>query len=229
MKINKSRMAIGVVCTTGILTGSAIAESLNIDLTTSLGGPSSSFGAAAGQAGFWNSIDRVDFTMPAISINGLDGSSTDVLVTFPNSPGSGGGAMNPPALSGDVSALFEDWIGSSDFPETVSLSGLDAGTYQLYVYASPLAWATTNFMVNTVGANLDATVSGGWNGAFEEGVNYAKFDLDITSGNLDIGWVAGTPFGAGLFSGIQLVQVPAPSSMFLFGAAGLGIARRRRN
>ncbi len=199
------QITIGLIV--AFTTSSAIAEKINIDLNDRWGGPSSSFGAAAGQVGHWNSFDPFNLAVPPLIQNDLSGSPTDVTVRFPLTPGVGSGNVTTPFIPPDPSALLDDYMIATDFPERMRLDGLDSGMYDVYVYASSIEERTT-FIVRWDGNSQNAAADGGWNGSFEQGVNYQKFSLSLTSDRIDIDFVSGGMLGFGLLSGVQIVQVP---------------------
>lgn len=206
----------------------AAAQSLNVDLNTRWGGPSSAFRAASGQAGEWNSFDIFRAFDPPVSLAGLDGMDSGVTAAFPLTFGGGSGHVVAPVLPPQESSLLDDFVLTTDIPERLQFDGLQAGTYDIYMYGASLP-NSTSFLVRGDGDTVSTRVTGGWNGAFEEGVNFATLTMDITGGRLSIDWVGGVPGGGlGAFSGAQIVLVPAPGGVALFGVLGFCAMRRHR-
>jgi hypothetical protein len=219
-----------------LMAGHAAAEALNVDFgdqgsATELLGPG--FAGAAGQAGAWNTITAAGPTPLA----GLDGLPTDVVLTLaPDEP-----VLNPDgssaALTGDLKLLMADFFfeNASDAFWSVTLTGIDPGLYDLYVYApanlSSLI-ATGTFTINGVSMN---DLPGSANSAFLLGTNYAVLSgLAVQNGTLTLQSTEASTRYLGL-SGLQLVPVTAVPSLNAWGgmalvaallAAGRGLSRR---
>lgn len=202
-------------------TGAAPGELINIDLNTRWGGPTAGFGAASGQAGHWNSFDGFTVAGPPRVLSDLGGNATDVTAAFPLTFGVGSGNVIAPVIPAEASALLDDYGLVTDIPERLRLEGLDAGEYDVYVYGTSLPIRTTFIVRNGIGLQV-AAVAGGWNGGFEDGVNFRRFRVEVVSGRLDVDWVSGSAgFGVGAMSGVQVVAVPGPGGAVVLGVFGV--------
>ena len=111
MKVKNFVLAVAAVT---LSSTTAMAQSFNVDVNTSLsaspgfGPPASTFGAAAGQAGFWNSMTGT--TIGPLILNDLGGSATAVTLTR-NVGGGGNFAFNNANTSGDHELLLDDGFG----------------------------------------------------------------------------------------------------------------------
>ncbi len=213
--IQKLRMSINFSVALLALSGlnMAFGESINVDFSSFYGAPDSSFGAV-GQPGHWNSVDPGSSLDPPIPLLGLDGSATSVTLSFPHFKQPGDGYTTTPVLPPNTSELVEDFLVATDILLGFEISGLDDGSYDLYLYGSN-GDLPTAFLVESGPSFQMADLTGGWNGSFEEGVNYNALSVDVVGGLIDINFVASV-FGsfAGV-SGVQLVQVPEPSGLSL--------------
>jgi hypothetical protein len=160
--------------------------------------PSSAYGAAAGIPGYWN-------TMPnSSSLAMLDvfGQPTTVVATA--GPICDGDIDDFPNTSGDDGALLDDWFYADcyDGQLQIDMTGLRAGTYQLYLY--PLG--------NGGGLHL--------------------FDLATSAGGSIEGGSTGTTEGLGPFTGsfttwhvpVRLVHLPSDGSFIHLHGGGFGLS-----
>jgi hypothetical protein len=201
--------------------------------------------AGAVLAANWNSAPTAFF--PPVSGSGLldnSGAVTTISFTLTTPQGWGGwqigGTPSQDADSSYNKLMLNQYLNSATAygnPESLSLSGVTYGQYDLYVYFSSDAagrtgtinLGSTTFDFSTVGAASIAganallaqtTSTSGLNPT----ANYAVFS-GITGGaqtvNLDI------PFGGGI-SGFQVVAVPEPSTLALAGLSLIGLAIRQR-
>jgi hypothetical protein len=205
-----------------LFAGHAAAESLNVDFgdqasATELLG--AGFGAASGQTGSWNTISGAGAT----SLVGLDGLPTDVVLTLaPPEP-----VVNPDgssaALTGDLKLLMGDFFfeDASDAFWSVTLTGIDSGAYDVYVYAPAnlsSAIATGTFTIDGVAM---ADLPGSANSAFLLGTNYAVLSgLVVADGTITIQSTETSTRFLGL-SGLQLVPVPPVPSVGPWGGLAL--------
>jgi hypothetical protein len=197
------------------------ATSLNIDFGTTLGTPANTYGAAAGQVGYWNGISSTG----TINLRGLDGSllpGVDLTLNSVSLASNVGGPQY--TYTGGDKQLIQDSFYVINGSWSLGLSGLDNGAYDLYVYGprNELV-STSSFSVNGVQQSNLVTPIGG-NPPLQEGVDYEIVKLLVSDHNISI---ASGP-DAGEFSGLaglQLVQVaatPIPGTLLLFGS-GLGL------
>ena len=147
-----------IVCTSIALHSVASATPLfNIDFGNSNGSPASTYGAAAGQAGTWNTISTMGTVGALVDITGA---TTGVSVT---TSGSGfGNAADPKPLLGDML-----WRSGGNW--TVSFAGLTDGQYDIFYYAPlhpmHLGDVTINgTTVDSMEGSIDTLVQGtSWN------------------------------------------------------------------
>ena len=208
--------------------GISAASSINIDFGTILFGiPASDYGAASGQAGYWNGISDTGSTaLKNLSGNLIPGAA--VTVSASASMGgyfSGAYAFNDQRLVQDnFYTIGDSW--------TVGLTGLDNGNYDLYVYGpSNPNVSTSSFLVNGV-AQANLTTPYGSHSPLAAGIDYEIVKLLVSNHTIDIASGADRDYFSGL-SGLQLVQVastPLPGSLLLFGSAlgALGLVTWRK-
>ncbi len=133
----------------------------------------------------------------------------------------------------------------------VQISGLSAGTYDIYITARNTSLSSAhvqNLYVGTASAGdfnytdyaatsqqisyLDSTdATGEWVPAGNPGDNYAKFSISITSGEvLNLASIGGTGEARGFLNSVQIVStIPEPSTYaILAGAGSLLVAATRR-
>ena len=142
--------------------------------------------------------------------------------TFPGQFSNFGGLSN--------NALLADRLIANDAsPHTVTLSGLQNGTYNLYAYA---AFYAQNFQVGTqtgYASGLDYTENNP--ALWQLGVQYALLTgLTVTNGQLVL-LISGASPASGqpttTIAGLQLQQTPIPPALPLF-ASGLGLLQLLR-
>lgn len=209
----------------------ATAQSFNVDLDV-LGGPpeaghgapSSSFGAAANQPGFWNAVSC---TSPGPEpLFNLGGQSTGVTMSVTGF-GSGGGsgfAIN----TGDYALLLNDYASIPD-SMTYTFTGLAPGAYRVYTYAVNATGLTVPVQVTVDGATGGAqTVTGPMPGnSFQYLVTHSIHDVPNVTGNLVLR-LAG-PWSNASVNGFQIVAVPEPATVAVLGGASLlALLRPRR-
>jgi hypothetical protein len=216
------------------------ATSFNVDFGTSEGVPASSYGAAAGQAGAWNGIGATGST----NLVGLNGAAL---------PGVSLNLSPVSSVSGDIGgsnytySIYDHFLIQDNFYDfapvggthshwEVTLSGLDNGNYNLYVYGPRNSLVDTSaFSVNGVVQNNLHTPSGG-SSPLIEGVDYEIVQVLVLNHTIDM---VSAP-DAGTFSGLAGLQLiytgalaatPLPGTLPLF-AGGLGmiglLASRRK-
>lgn len=134
----------------------ALAQSVYIDAGSPTHGvPSSSYGAAAGIPGHWNPM--TGFTTQALV--DTSGAPTSVLASFPICDH---GSEDVAQTRGDDDSLLDDFWWTDCHPQggRLELSGLRAGSYQLFLY--PHAGGLgSSFLLST---SAGGTIEGGANG-----------------------------------------------------------------
>jgi hypothetical protein len=194
-----SLCALGFVI---LLASSSRAQSFNIDFARYAGGglPSNSYGAGAGQAGFWTNVDYLFYwAVPAI-LDDVNGATTNVeLHTAGNLQ-----PMGNAATSGDDERLLDDGV---VFPFPLDFVGLAAGDYDVYTYAWSPSFIT-NVRVSGSPDPQQGVGGANWSGAHVQGVTYARHHVC----GLPAGGAINVPFSpAAVYSvcnGVQLVHTP---------------------
>ncbi len=206
---------------------SGLAEFYNVDIGdpfSTFGVPSDAYGAAAGQAGFWNAVNA---GAAGFALFDLSGAATSVTLT--NIGGLGNFAFDNAGTSGDDQALMDDLqdVGGTGGLATWNFSGLTDGPYWVYTYA----WAPDNDTFAsevTVAGSPDPPqlVGGLWPGGHALGTTYALHTIDVVAGTISIDIATSSGFGS--VNGFQIVLIPAPGGLVVLAVAGCVGARRRR-
>lgn len=201
----------------------------NIDLDESFappelggGAPSSAFGAAAYQPGFWNAIAASG--NPTLQLHGLAGQLTNVTITGP--AGGSGGGDNFPGNTGDYALLLNDGnlVGSTN---SWMFAGVPSGDYDVYVYAVNPSNRTNPTAVHVTGAPV-AYVNGPMPGnQFILGQTHCIEEISVTSGTFTISVDRGSNFSS-YVNGFQIVPVPEPATLAGLGIGLLALTRRRK-
>jgi len=114
----------------------ALAQGFNVDLDTGDGPPSSGFGGAAGQPGFWNSVDG---TPGPHQLHNLLDVPTPASLGITFDPLGGGGLSFNSGNTGDYALLMNDaqQVGNIDSGGWIlyTFTGLIPGPYTVYTYA----------------------------------------------------------------------------------------------
>jgi hypothetical protein len=108
----------------------------------------------------------------------------------------------------------------------VDVSGLESGSYRVYLYAPSHNAVSTGEM--TVNGTAVASLPGDIGGSLIEGVSYASVLAQLTDGTLAISGIVDVHGG---LAGLQVVPVPEPGGAVLL-ATGVGVLRllaRRRS
>jgi hypothetical protein len=196
----------------------AQAQSMNIDFGTATPIPSSSYGAAAGSVGVWN----VYGGGAASGLLDLSGNPTGVSIS-----GTGGFASDfmDPLTTGDDDALLDDFL-AIPFFETYTVSGIAAGTYDVYVTTWTFGPLSSGIEVNGLGMQV---IGGVWTGGFTQGVTHSLHTVTLASTQNLVIDVSSIDGALGTISGVQIVLVPGPGAGALLACAALaGIRTRRR-
>lgn len=223
-------------------------QSFNIDLDiatvpatfSGFGAPSSAFGAAAAQPGFWNAVQNQTTTSntPPITLSDLSGTPTGVTITMStNAPnGFAHWSFTNSSNTGDFARLLNDAHivnnNPGPFSNTYTFSGLQPGIYDVITYGvRPMTGASAT-RVDVTGAGQQ-TVTGPMPGnAFALGVTHAWHTINLTGSSFTITVDHNTSLGsAGAYAnGFQLTHtpVPAPGAAALLALAGAMGSRRRR-
>ena len=165
-------------------------QSINVDIGSTafgFGVPSSAFGAASGSQGTWNGIDADAMVNGSPVFNSgplLDtaGSMTAVSIEF-DSMGLGFGAaeFDEPSTQGDDQALL-DVVFCVNGLHTMTVSGLQPGAYEVYVYAmapdDPLEFTTV-----AVQGSPDplATVGGDFALGYQRNVTHSLHNVTVAA------------------------------------------------
>lgn len=227
------------------LSGLAWAQSFNIDVGEAGSEPPPAY-AAAGVAGFWNSV-RADHVTPFtpgptpqdVMLVDIHGNQTGV--GFHQFGGMDLVTDDDPGVSGNAGLLLEDHLAthSLTLEDCMYLNGLQDGTYEVLTYAwmpnSPSTLQQVRFDF-VPGSSL---IGGAWSGNHVEGVTYSRDVVQVTNGFLGfhVGIPSGgTTFPGAAFNGVQLRQIgasvpllsPAEVALMAVAAVLIGVWLLRR-
>lgn len=213
------------------------AQNFNIDLSTTAGAdapaPGLAYGAAAGQAGFWNNV-----TNPAAvnaPLNDLLNVATAVTISLDGGfMGSftGPNEIATPAGS-DAEKLIDDGWDPTGLTGIITISGLAAGQYSVYLYGVAPDSTTDLTEFGVVGSveggvvNVGGALANPFLDTYSVPVTHAIFTKNIVAGeNLIIN--VGNRGGA--FETVNGIQItPEPGSLGLLAVGALAMIKRRRN
>lgn len=195
--------------------------SFNVDFGTGAGKPLPDFAGAGGQTGSWFTV--ADFNEGGSEIaNILDeevGVFVDASLPF------GAASFDHPSTTRGFGALLDDYLDLHSVPSQVFVTGLSAGTYDIYIYAwapDVPAFATSV----SIQDEIVGTIGGAWPGGFVEGTTHAYRRVTLGADEqLAIGLFG---VGKGTLNGMQIVSVPTPSALAATGLGLLAGGRRRR-
>ncbi|MEI8205522.1 MAG: PEP-CTERM sorting domain-containing protein [Kiritimatiellales bacterium] len=210
------------------LCGMAQANIVYIDFGGHFSSVASSYGAAYGVTGSWNTVTAAS----ALNLTDSAGLATDVDLQISSS-----GTLN---LDGWTTVVTQEGLKqlvndnfyvNSSASWTVSLSSLSSGTYDVYVYA-PANLNIDGTGAFTVNGTAVSSIRGSESNSLIEGVNYAKIqNITVSGGTLTLNspadYISGNAYG---LAGIQVVQtaIPEPASILMIGFGGLLITGYRR-
>ena len=220
------RTAVAVIGLACAVT-SAHAQSLNIDINSPSGAgsgvPSSSFGAAAGQPGVWNSVAPTG-TGPFALLN-LAGSVTSV--TLSRSGAAVDSMFNSGQTSGDHEKLLDDYqlISGVNPSSTITLAGLIPGLYQVTTYANGVASSSTRSNVSvfpTSSANPQVVGGSLPNNGFVAGTTHSVHTSTINNLSPTMTVTLTPNIGSASLNGIQLRLVTAMAPRLYVDANAVG-------
>ena len=193
----------------------AAAQNFNIDFAdnVTLGTPSSTYGAASGQAGFWN--DCIG-NMPLADISGAATGVSIALVGVDIPYG-----FDELCTAGDDQALMDDIMYTTATTGYFSITGLSDGSYQIYTYA--MAPDSNAFLTDvTVIGSPDGTqaVGGDFCLGFVHLATHAIHNVDVVGGNAQIDVAVNLSFTS--LNGMQIIQTAGGSAgtAYCFGDPG---------
>jgi hypothetical protein len=205
------------------------AASIYVDIGDGNGTPSTGYSAKASVGGEWNLITTTNLT----ALVDIGGNSTATTFQFSSSlfvTTTGTSGFN--SAPGDVGALADDnfYVNSSRSGTgwSINMTNIENGDYRLWLYSPG------NGIVHTGNMDVNGISVGSLKG--DSSVNPSLggdksvyVDLVVTDGMLSI-VSDGSQNYEGL-AGLQLVAVPIPAAVWLFGSAlaGLGWMRRKQS
>jgi MYXO-CTERM domain-containing protein len=217
---------------------SAWGQNFNIDFSgtgTAPPGPApaSTYGAAANQVGFWNNV-----TNPAaagVVLNDLSNLVTAVTISL---DGGFHGAFTGPnsnatTAGSDAELLLDDGWDPTGLDGVITIANLAAGVYDIYTYGVAPDSITDLTGVTVVGAVQGNQQVGGalpnpFNDQYALGLTHALHTVTVTAGSNVVINIDNAGGGFETVNGIQIVTVPGPGALALFGLAGFVGTRRRR-
>lgn len=202
------------------------AQAFNVDaggfFSTS---PPDTYGAAAAQAGLWNTRSSGGL------LSDLSGAATSVTFSVSNN---GGFLLDIPGATPDDKLLMDSALAVQPLSDAANFSNLKPGLYDLYIYC----WAGN--LLGSKDVTIRAFTGAGevvggvqyseqWPGQHVLGETYEKLRVEVTPGDDQyIVVFIQAPGDFNVINGIQLVPVPTPASMTLPVIGALVGTRRRR-
>ena len=216
--------ALGLLSLVPLIEARAQAFNIDLDIFSGTpaqgnGAPSSSFGAAAGQAGHWNRISAVvGGTMP---IQTVDGQTLGVTMTVEGASGFGLGFLNA-TNTGDFALLLNDsaTVNTIGSPGNLryTFSGLAPGVYDVFTYAvvpQGVYCETPIFVPQATESHLQLVTGPMPGNSFALGVTHSKHRAIVgASGMLEV--LSQPPPATTVTSeinGLQIVPVPETNSV----------------
>lgn len=207
----------------------AAAQSINLDFDIEGGGPeagqgvpSSSFGAAGNQPGFWNLYGVTQSSTS--SLRGLGGQATSVTMRKLGIGGGIGGGSGWTINSGDYRLLLNDYMTIPD-EVTYRFEGLTPGRYRVVTYAVNATGETVSTFVDIQGQVRVSTGPMPGN-ALIEGVTHTVHDFTLSGSILDIRAYGTWPYSE--LNGFQIIAVPEPATVALLTSGFIAMRCRRR-
>ena len=230
MKILRFLAGFGIAF---IASGEAWGQSFNIDVDVEVGGaeagagvPSTAFGGAANQPGFWNLLGAARHTQP-YPLFDLAGSATTATVRWNVSGGGAGSGMGN--NTGDYRLLLNDCTVIS-VPTTYHFENLSPGRYEITTYAVDRSGRVFPTEVTVPGALVPVRVSGSGEmpgDRFVEGVTHSVHTLNLPGTSFDLTARALSHHGS--LNGFQLRYTPVPEPLSISALVlGFGILVLRR-
>jgi hypothetical protein len=204
------------------LCGVVSAEVVYIDIGSAGGAVASSYGAAYGTPGVWNTI-----TVPStLNLANTSGLATDVDMTISSSGTVEMGGYSGGVTGEGISQLVSDNFWVAGVTWTISLTGLADSLYDVYVYApSHSSVSTGNFTINGTSVS---SIPGSTDNTWIEGVNYKLIENISTSGGM-LTLTSSTASGYSGVAGLQIVgTIPEPATALILALGGGLIALYRR-
>lgn len=194
-------------------------QAFNIDVAGNQATPpDSTYGAGASQPGFWNPAGL------STVLSDLSGNPTTAHFF-----GVGGTIHTIPGATGNDKRLMETVFEMAP-SDSLTITSLTAGRYNLYAYRWAPTPATAGFSVyngaTTVGGYV--TSSPTWPGSQVEGVTFVRIPVEVIDGRNYLRLSVGSGGDSDILAGIQLVPVPAPGAAVVLAGAGVIAIRRRR-
>lgn len=214
-------MARVLLISLALVASPALAQSINLLFgPADASVPDSTYGAV-GPSGYWNLISGPGST----PLRGLNGS----LTSIPNPARSdfSATAIHPIGPTGNDALLLAATYNFASLEDQFVIHGLQDGPYRAIFYGINGPFGVVAFGGEGSTGDGEAVLSGPWRGSLTPGI-YTSFPLTVTNGTMDITVSLG--FEGGIWSAMQIVQVPSPAALSLLatGAVSLTTVRRRR-
>ena len=150
-------MRISTLLATTLLASAVSAQTFNIDIEHSSAPsatPASTYGAVAGEPGPWNLAQLTAGSLPPTTLTATCGTATSVTIEASSSVGivpTAAASCGTWGTGTDELALY-DGITSTPSPGTTTftITGLLAGNYRIFLYASSTSASTTSFSAGGV-------------------------------------------------------------------------------
>jgi hypothetical protein len=239
MSASFSRLAL--FCGAGLATATCHAQAFNVDLEVFSGGegigagaPSSSFGAAANQRGYWNAAGLLSTPWALRSLLGQD---TAVSLTAEGDQKGDTGGFFFKGNTGDYARLLNDAQNVAPQVDGGSLAcvfrGLKPGVYEIFTYAvSPIGnyVETPVYVPGGIGAETQVVTGPMPGNAFKYLITHSIHLVDIDpQEDLRVEFYQDPNADVQYVNGFQIVPVPEVPGLLpvILGCAVLVIGRRR--